>query len=156
MFAADGDVAFVAADFDLGAFAQDGAFGIGAQNHRGFAAAVADGFYLDEIIGPREQVLAALEEVALKIGAQSVGKYGDAKAVSDFPQLKICARVRNCASSMSTQSMDSSAPVSFNKSSAGVKAWASASSPMRDAMRLSPARVSSCGVNSNGRRSRSR
>ena len=88
MFAADGDVAFVAANFHLGAFAEDVALGVSAQNHRCLAAAVADGFYLDEIIGPREQVLAALEEVALKIGAQSVGKYGDAEVVSDFPQLK--------------------------------------------------------------------
>ena len=60
MFTADGDVAFVATDFNLGAFAQDGSIGVGAQHHRGFAAAVADGFYFDEIIGPREQVLAAL------------------------------------------------------------------------------------------------
>lgn len=49
-----------------------------AQDHRGLATAVTDGFQLDEVLRPREEPLAALEEIALKVGAQAVTQDRDA------------------------------------------------------------------------------
>ena len=69
MFTADGDVTFVATDFYLGTFAHNDSIEIGAQHHRGFATAVTDRFDFHQLVRPREQMLAALEKVALKIGA---------------------------------------------------------------------------------------
>src|SRR5690606_37014630 len=70
--AAHRDVTFVAADLNLLAFAQTLAVGADAQVHGGLAAAVADGFQLNEIVGEGEQRTTAFEKVALKISAQPV------------------------------------------------------------------------------------
>src|SRR4051812_39421276 len=54
MPAAHRDVTVVAADFNLGALLDAAAIRTDAEVHRGLAAAVADGFQLDEIIRQRE------------------------------------------------------------------------------------------------------
>ena len=89
---AHGDVALVAADFDLGAFSDCVAFGIGAQVHGGFTGTVANRFELDQVVGPAEQGGAAGKEVALEVGSQAVTEHGDAELVGDLAELlDLCA-----------------------------------------------------------------
>ncbi len=59
MLAAIGDVALVAADLHLLAFAFHPAIGLDAHHHGGFAAARANGFDFGEGIGPGEKGRAA-------------------------------------------------------------------------------------------------
>ena len=58
-------------------------FGADAQVHCCLAAAVADGLDLNDVVGPGEQVLAALEQVAEEIGADAVGEHRDVHDVRD-------------------------------------------------------------------------
>lgn len=88
MTAAHGHVAVVSADFDLGAFPQRLPLEIGAQDHGGFAAAMTDGFDLDQIICPAEEGGAAFEQVTLKIGAQAVAEHGNIEFVGGLGQLE--------------------------------------------------------------------
>ncbi len=69
MKSAHRNIALVAADFDLSAFSDCLALGIGAQVHGGLATAVANGFELDQVVGPAEQGGATGEEVAQEVGA---------------------------------------------------------------------------------------
>ena len=48
---------------------------------------MADGFDLDKLVCPSKELLAALEEVSLKIRAQAVSEHGDIEPVGDFAQL---------------------------------------------------------------------
>lgn len=74
---ANGNVSIVSADLDLFAIADRAAFGVDPQDHGRFAAAVADGFDFRKAIGPSQQVLAALEQVALEVGPKAIGKHRD-------------------------------------------------------------------------------
>lgn len=85
--AADRDVALVAADFDLRTLGEGAALLVHPHDHRRFAAGVADGLDLDELIRPGEQILAALEELAAKIGAKPIGEHRDAERIDDFAEL---------------------------------------------------------------------
>src|SRR5690606_6898151 len=62
--AADRDVALVAADLHLRPGLHRAALFVHAHGHRGLAAAVADGLDLVDLVRPRQQVLAALEQLA--------------------------------------------------------------------------------------------
>src|SRR5690606_17679134 len=72
--AADRDVALVAADFDLRPLVDRTPVFVHAHGHRGLAAAVADGLDLDQLVGPGQQVLAALEQFAAEVRAQAVAQ----------------------------------------------------------------------------------
>ena len=85
--AAHGDVALVAADLDLGAFAHGMAVGAEANVHSCFAAAVADSFEFDEVVGPAEESGGAVEEVALEIGTQAVAEDRDVEVIGHGGEL---------------------------------------------------------------------
>ena len=85
--AAIGDIFVIAADVDLGAFADDLALGIEAGDHRGLAAAMADGADLAQLVGDGEQLLRAGEKLALEVGAQAIGHDGDVETVDDMGEL---------------------------------------------------------------------
>jgi len=87
MAATHGDVAIVAADLNLGAFTDGFTVGAEAYVHGGFAAAVADGFELGEIIGEGEERAAAGKELRLEIGAQPVAEDGDIESVGYIGEL---------------------------------------------------------------------
>src|SRR6187551_2490739 len=72
MPAAQWYVSLVAANFYLRTFAFGGAIGLDTHHHDCLASAVADGLDLDHIVGPRQQLSAAGEQLAAKVGAQSV------------------------------------------------------------------------------------
>ena len=84
---ANSDVSIVSADLDLFAIADRAAFGVDPQDHGRFAAAVADGFDFRKAIGPSQQVLAALEQVALEVGPKAIGKHGDRESIGDIAEL---------------------------------------------------------------------
>src|SRR5690625_641091 len=70
--AAHRDIAVVAADLDLWPVG-DGAAGlVHAHHHGGLAAGMADGLDLRQLVGPGQQMPAALEQLAAKVGAQAV------------------------------------------------------------------------------------
>ena len=62
--AAHRDVALVAADLDLSAFADDAASTVEAHDHGRLLPAVADRLDFVEVVGPGQQPLRAVEEVA--------------------------------------------------------------------------------------------
>lgn len=84
---ANGDVSIVSADLDLFAIADRAAFGVDPQDHGRFAAAVADGFDFRKAIGPSQQILAALEQVALEVGPKAIGEHRDGESVGDIAEL---------------------------------------------------------------------
>ena len=84
---ARGDVAFVAADFDLVAFLRCALIPIDAQILRGFASTVTDRFELRQIVRDTQQRGAARKEFALEICAQSVAKDGDVQSIGHFGEL---------------------------------------------------------------------
>ena len=69
-------------------FAHRVAVRVHAQHHRRLGTAVADGFQLLEIVGPGEQVLAALERLALEVGAQAETEHRDIEPVDHLGQLE--------------------------------------------------------------------
>src|SRR5688572_4786063 len=77
MPAAQWHVALVAADFDLRALTLGGAIGLDTHDHDGLAPAMADGLDLHQVVGPGQQLGAAREQLAAKVGAQSVTQYRD-------------------------------------------------------------------------------
>src|SRR5690606_39054838 len=77
--AADRHVALVAADLHLRPFAHRRALRVHAHGHRRLAAAVADGLDLADLVGPGQQVLAALEQLAAEIRAQPVAQHRHAQ-----------------------------------------------------------------------------
>ena len=48
---------------------------------------MADGFDFRQAIGPSQQVLAALEQVALEVGPKAIGEHRDGEPVGDIAQL---------------------------------------------------------------------
>jgi hypothetical protein len=84
---ANGDVTIVSTDLDLFAIADRAAFGVDPQDHGRFAAAMADGFDFRQAIGPSQQVLAALEQVALEVGPKAISEHRDGEPVGDIAQL---------------------------------------------------------------------
>jgi len=75
MPAADRDVAFIPADADLLTGTNWAAAFINSQHHRRFSATVADGFDFRQHVGPCQQVLAALEQIPLKVGSQTIAQH---------------------------------------------------------------------------------
>ena len=69
MFAAHGLVGLVTPDLDLGTVFDDTTKSVEAKDHRGLAATVANGLDLGQIVGPGEQISAALKELALEVSA---------------------------------------------------------------------------------------
>ncbi len=84
---ANGDVSIVSTDLDLFAVADRAAFGVDPQDHGRFTAAVADGFDFRKAIGPSQQVLAALEQVALEVGPKAIGEHRDGESIGDIAEL---------------------------------------------------------------------
>src|SRR5690606_468405 len=84
---ADRDVALVAADLHLRTVLHGAALGVDAHVHGRLLAAVADGLDLLKLVGPGQQVLAALEQLSAEVGAQAVAQHRDAQAVDDLAQL---------------------------------------------------------------------
>ena len=84
---ANRDVTIVSADLDLFAIADRAAFGVDPQDHGRFAAAMADGLDFRKAIGPSQQVLATLEQVALEVGPKAIGKHGDRQSIGDIAEL---------------------------------------------------------------------
>ena len=84
---ANGDVSIVSTDLDLFAIADRAAFGVDPQDHGRFTAAVADGFDFRKAIGPSQQVLAALEQVALEVGPKAIGEHRDGESIGDIAEL---------------------------------------------------------------------
>jgi len=80
-------VALVATDLDLRPVLHGEPLRVHTHRHRRLLAAVADGLDLGQFVGPREQVLAALEQLPLEIRAQPVAQHRDAKAVDHLAQL---------------------------------------------------------------------
>src|SRR5690606_7246939 len=85
--AADRYVALVAADFHLRPLAHRAAAGVHPHRHRGLAAAVADGLDLADLVGPGQQILAALEQLAAEIRAQPVAQHRHAQRIDHLAQL---------------------------------------------------------------------
>src|SRR5690606_602107 len=84
---ADRDIPLVAADLHLRAVLHGAALGVDPHVHRGLLAAVADRLDLLQLVGPGQQVLAALEQLAAEVGAQAVAQHRDAQAVDHLAQL---------------------------------------------------------------------
>src|SRR6187549_85287 len=87
MPAAQRYVALVAADFYLRTFAFGGAIGLDTHHHDCLATAMADGLDLDDIVGPRQQLCAAREQFAAKVGPQSVTQHGNVEFVDHGAEL---------------------------------------------------------------------
>ena len=60
---------------------------VDAQVHRRLAPAIADRLQLDERVGEREQMRAALEQIGLEIGPEAVGEHGNVELVADRGEL---------------------------------------------------------------------
>src|SRR5690606_29451054 len=85
--ATDRDVALVAADLHLRPVLHRAALLVHAHGHRRLAAAVADGLDLLDLVGPGQQVAAALEQFAAEVGAQAVAQHRHAAGIHDLGQL---------------------------------------------------------------------
>src|SRR5690349_8557941 len=88
MAAAERDVAVVAAYLGLSARSDGVAALVDAKVHRRLASAFADGLELDHRVRKREEGGGAGEELALKVGAETVAEDRDAEAVGDLAQLE--------------------------------------------------------------------
>jgi len=87
MTATDRDIAVVAADLHLLAIADSDSIWIDAQDKRGLAAAVADGFDFHHGIGPRQEISTPLEELPLEVGPQAIGQHRDSFKVAQIAEL---------------------------------------------------------------------
>ena len=76
----------IAPDGSLRGDNTDYAAAIDAHVHDRLARRVADGLDLDEVVGPREQVLRALEQLAAEVGAQAVAQHRHAEGVHHLCQ----------------------------------------------------------------------
>ena len=88
MQTAEGNVAFVAADFLLRSFLDGAALFINADNHDCLFPAMADSLEFPEFIRPGKKILASLKEVSLKIRSQAIGENRDLELVRNFGELK--------------------------------------------------------------------
>src|SRR5690606_19249184 len=85
--AAKRDVFLLPADFDLRALLDHLSVGAEAHDHRGLAAASADGAHLAQLVGDRQKRARAGKQLALEIGAQSVAHDRHVKPVGDPGEL---------------------------------------------------------------------
>jgi hypothetical protein len=85
--AAHRDVTVVAADLDLRTLAHCVAGLVDAHDHGGLAPRVTDRLQFLELVGPGQQVAAALEQLALKIRAQAETQHRYIQPVDHFGEL---------------------------------------------------------------------
>src|SRR5690606_15530453 len=80
-------VALVPADLDLWSVADRAALLIHPAGHGRLASAVADRLDFADLVGPGQQVLAALEQLAAKVGPQAVAQHRDVQRIDHFAEL---------------------------------------------------------------------
>jgi hypothetical protein len=69
MLAAEGDIAVVSANFDLGAGGFDPPIRPDPNHHGRLATAMADGFEFDQVVRPGQKLGTAFEKAAEKVGS---------------------------------------------------------------------------------------
>ena len=87
VFAAHGLVGLVAPDLYLLSVLDDVPSPIEAKDHGGLAATMANGLDLGQVVGPGEQITAALEELSLEVRAKAVTQDGNVVFVGDISEL---------------------------------------------------------------------
>ena len=87
MLSAHGDVRLVAADLYLCPGSHGSTIAPESHDHSCFAAAMADGLDLTQLIGKGQEFAAAFEELSLEICADAVYQDGNVHPVDDVAQL---------------------------------------------------------------------